>query len=507
MTARCLFIIALWSWTNTGSGTSETRLVYATEQARVRASKPNQLFDRILAFAGSLQDEDRAFVMAELSKRTVKSNPELSQKAALASFLASKGMLTGPYRQIVQQRAVEILGENDPPKAIRNIRLMDLPEEDKTGLLPYEDRRSITAYAVFANYYQNYGHRKVRVVIDTSKFLGTTGAYPYAAMILVLKGELQKGSIAEAKEILLDAQTYYSRDQKFASTTPEYIALVRAMDGTVDAGVMREMLGVIVTVLSERREQQSANGLRVITREGATVTRSLSVQESQREEIYNLLLKYDPEKAEDFKKLYPDLKPSETGAQGFLVGSGDDSRSSFQYQSELRTLREVQKMAQKDSAAALKKARQLTDPSLRIEAFTAVSAAKAMNQNGAEEAAGLLADSEKLVDDIKDDTEKLAGYVSLCSAAKAAKNKEVLEKYVDRGLGLAERILREEVSSSRSTPLPFQKGFREAIDMAEIAASLSYGFTAERVEQVKEPVLQSYLLMAIASGMEPEDRR
>ena len=202
---------------------------------------------------GDLIPSERAILLSFLSRLAAEYHLKYTRPWAEENFQLAQQLPMTWNRVAIEKNSVVALSYVDPRRAIRLIRVIDLPVADENGSFP-EDVRSDSAPAVFDNYWRFSKRAGLANIRSTAVYLGQTGQYPYRAITKVvvdLAGSpKQSGQLSDdARTLVLDAYSSYGRGSKFESEDAEFVEFIQTLRPVLPAALFRQGLELAVTRL------------------------------------------------------------------------------------------------------------------------------------------------------------------------------------------------------------------------------------------------------------------
>ena len=145
------------------------------------------------------------------------------------------------------------LARLDIGRAIELFKQQTVPSENAS-----EDTRTFSALALFPALWRREGKDSIITMENMAAWLGSTGAYPYAAVGKVIP-EIAKTDRLLARKFFLEAVGYFGIEKKFSDSNRAYVDFLVGLNGIPhdDAfrGAVAKAIEAIETVLSPRRDQ------------------------------------------------------------------------------------------------------------------------------------------------------------------------------------------------------------------------------------------------------------
>lgn len=152
-----------------------------------------------------------------------------------------------------------------------------------------------------------------------------------------------------------------------------------------------------------------------------------------------------------------------------------------------------------DPAQANALAAQLTEPDLRISAYSAIAASLPASEHS--RAADLLRSQFREAHKIENPGRRLTAYLGLARAAKASGETQITRDAIRSGLDSGEEAFAEERDIHPSELTYRMLPFRELAWLVELCAQTDPEWIVPHLHTMDDPALQAYLLLSAGKGL------
>jgi hypothetical protein len=455
--------------------------------------------------------EERADLLLDILDTPAGDSAENGKKWSLELFAISKNQLSpGPYRAAIQKNALIDLTKVDPSETVRLFKDQDTPEMwAQSGRV--EDFRAWVARALFPKLWEKAGISSVAKVKEFADWMGSTGEYPYVAMVGIVQA-VARDDEAKAEELVSDAIGYYETNPSFLNKHGEFTAFVVGIADQVRPPLLAKAIESEMDALDAEKKNADSDQMKFTIQ----VTNSRgTVQFSQQAEyiVYRLLPlinRLDPEWAREIKDKYEVLKyvPAQTadGAASRVTGvafSSETSPSDPQVSAAMddHRLFQVTQLAQSDPAQAAEIARSIQDSGRRVIAqVTLISAYRRLNSA---EAAGWRDEANRELDRLPVGKVKLRLMVALATSALSEGERDRALALFGKAFDLGELLFGEDLKENPGKMAYTVEGEEE---LASLVASFSkerkvFPAVFDEIKGVHNDVLKAKLLVAAEKGI------
>src|SRR5215469_3679236 len=387
MTLQALWLLALVVF-----------LVSAASANSVKQKRPEgmRLITQARALSEGFSAEEQADLLLDILDTPAGRSPENGKKWSLELFSISKRQLKpGPYRAAIQQNALIDLTKVDPSEAARLFKAQDTPDMwDQPGRV--EDFRTWVARDLFPKLWAQSGMASLRKIKEFADWLGSTGEYPFVAMISIVQGSAKfDHSVAEG--LVSDAVSFYLTNPPFGNKHKEYTAFLLGVANVSSPPLLSKAIEAELDALERESKNPDPHQMRFMTQ---VTSPQGTVQFSQQAEyiVYQLLPlidRLDPDWAKEVRRKYQVLQylPTRSPDAGIGRATGvailpNTSPSSSEVAAAMDDNRifQVTKLAESDPAQAGEIATSIQDPGRKaiaqatlIPAYGKVDSRKAAN--------------------------------------------------------------------------------------------------------------------------------
>jgi len=410
-------------------------------------------------------------------------------------------------RLAIEKNSLTALSYVNSRRAMELLRLMDLPVADDDGSFP-EDIRSDSAEIIFGNYWRDTKHRGLPKIRTVAAFLGQTGQYPYLAIAPIIT-DISAGSSRpseqlpeNARSLLLDAYSSYSRGSKFGIEDAEFVEFLRKVHPILPTPLFRQGLEAAVERLlnGDATNRTIAYVANIYTDKGvATFHRK---QQQILFDILPLVREVDPNWANQIVQQDPALgqgggnSGKVVSSEGVFSADGSEQQSDGLEQSRAQAAGDL---AQTNPGEALRLAQTITNPALRTVALANIA-----NIVG-KTTPGQAVDIEKAIGDtmplIKDSEDRLQASAALARTAAAAGDTATFLAKVDKCFTLGEELFDEDLIAHPGRPTYDAPAYYVLRDLVQSGASIDPVTITSKVHQLRSFPLEAFLLEELAKEL------
>lgn len=486
-------------------------LASGTAESRPRVQKPEgqRLITEAEAISRGFSPEERADLLLDILDTPAGSVPESGRSWSLELYSISKNQLTlGAYRAAIQKNALIDLAKVDPSEAAKLFKTQDTPDMWNQPVL-MEDYRAWVARTLFPKLWSHSGMGSLPGIKEFADWLGSTGEYPYVAMIGVVQS-VAKVDGAAAEGLVSDAVAFYKTDPPFVNKHREFTPFILGIADHVRPSLVSTAIEAELDALDAEKKKADANQVKyAIQATGSQGT----VQFSQQAEymVYRLLPlinRLDPNWAKQVKEKYEVLRylpqTADAGATrvtGVAVmpdkqASGADIAAAM----DDHRLFQVSTLAQSDPKQAAEIAASIQDPGRRAVAQAVLI--PSYDKLDSQRADGWREGAAAELDHLPPGKTKLKLLVALANAALGEGKRELALDLFGKAFDLGQMLFAQDLKEN-----PGKMAY--ATDGEEDLAVLVTDFSKDRkvrtavieqTRQVRNDVLKAKLLVAAAKG-------
>lgn len=463
----------------------------------------------IQSYLSSLQltPEERSMALMYLAFSAARIEPSYNRLWSEELFYSAFQLPRDWNRLAYEKNALEALSESDPILAFELFGEMDDPIPTQSGTFP-EDVRAFAARKVFSAYWKRKGAAGLDKIQAQAQHLGTTGQYPYVAMIPIIL-ELSHVSDSRSQALFNDAVNFFSRGSSFDSAKPDFVELLNGVWDTLPAPLKHQALDVAVRQLTQKTSQNTDS---LFTGKSLTKSSEIEFTDPDSQLLFALLPRVkevDPEWAKRLANQNPSLAAgigSETVKRTDAVtlhgvsSATPAQLAAAQFQlSQRRILSQVNEIASQDPDAALAKSQALTDQELRASALASIAVGLAEKQP--QRASKLLSEAESLAAQEKDNPGKVKVLFAIARGYLAVKDQKAMQAHWNRAFDLGQELFQED-SEAHPGRLAYQTACFESLrSLTEFAAKLAPPMMLQAMRGVRNQLLRTYLGISVADGM------
>ncbi len=347
-------------------------------------------------------------------------------------------------RLAAQKNAAIAMTYVDPMKAMKLFDRLDVAAPMDSGNWP-EDLRAHAAISLFPVYFDRAGRKGRQHVLERARYLGSTGAYPYKAMIPIVE-RLRKAGDHDADTVITDATTGFQIDRGIDASDSEFVEFIEALKTSMNSTELRQALESAIKVLVSDHHNDVKRSFLGTTSQGRSFNSRRLLLLSRLMPIIDSVL---PDKAKELRAKYPSLQT----AYGDEVSAGvtmyGDAAPGELDQAQARAVEEaqiqgLQDMAAQDPDKAWQQASSISSPDLRLRA-TAIIAAGSFAKKPVE-AKQFIERATDALDSVTDPLQRIDALLDLSASEISLKD----EVKADQFLTEAASICLKQIHAERS---------------------------------------------------------
>lgn len=441
---------------------------------------------------------EQLYHMIEVARVSTKAgiSPQQGKQICLALFDMASKEKDLRRRIIGQKGAVRYLSFFEPALAMNMLREISLQHPDP-GQPLYEDYRYNAAQDVFVNYLARLKPQGLSTVIDTARYLGDTGQYPYHAMADVISA-LPSSLKNQTNDILSDALGYYVRETGYRNRDEEFLLLLTSLLRNSDADkelVSQALRAYVQRLRSEPNEIPGQYYSEIYTSDGQHVSFA-DRNQAFLFQVFPVIRKFNPELAAQLATDHPGLKIA-SGSMQYISGGFVDGKATIEQANEQHTIwleqslvERVKKRAACDINSASQLAQQISTPSSRVVGFSAMVPVIAIHDQAA--ARQLYGEQLEQLHSLQTSEEKLHAQVALSvagdSIGDSLRTRSMKQGAFESGLSL----VTEEMQKSPKERIQNLESFNELKDLVSSSSSADFD---SRIQDMPDSWLKAYLLL------------
>ncbi len=390
--------------------------------------------------------------------------------------------------------------------------LAKMPAAPAEQATPGMDRRSMAARTIFQEMLSQRGMAALDDIRQQARQLGETGQYPYAALVPILFRRNMEDENAETlRSLFAEALDYYRRSSVTVSNENEFTVFLRAAADRVPPDLARDAAQEIASHLVRVADLARNDSMtyRANTTQGL-IDYGNPAQPLARD-MLDLLRTLDARLADSLASKVPSLdQPAPGFDYGLYVpqpGSGPAGGQSTGLPNQARraaTMSRVQSLARRDPKAALAVAQNISDPQIRASALASLASRFG---GDSQQSRSIFEQAEKAADAIDSASGKVAAYQSVAVAASGVGDSVTARDVVQRGFAMLDSVIRQQDDvhpERRQANARTGYGFS---GLARVGARFIPEYTLAAIENLSDPEVRAYLLIAAAQGLRPPGRR
>lgn len=471
---------------------------------------PESLLEQGYRLEKYLSSEERCFHLVRLTEAAAEMHSSkgdaLNKRWSEELFRRSLKLPMDWNRVAFQKNALETLAAADASVAFDWFHKMDTPVFTG-GRMPPEDLRAFAARTVFARLWLAKGSAALNPILEQARFIGRTGEYPYVAMMPILEQLRRRGEMETFESIFNEAVGFYAQGPHVRNANKEFSEFLNLAWPDVSPPLKQQALNAAVSNLT-RKEPDSAALYRgrVVSDQG-----TVSFNNANMQLLHALMPKVrevDPRWAEHLEEDFPELKQGGGKAKyssGMTVLHAErispeqaDALGNRRLQGEI--LKQLQNTDSADPDGAFSLMNSLTDPEFRSEGFS--SLASAVVTTDPVRAKQLLSEAEKNEHGIKEPLSRLAALVALAKSAASLHDYTSMNKWMSEAFSLGEELLSEDLDKHPGKAVYSAAGVDQLGALTNIAVQVNFPETMSRLGHLKNEILQAYLLIDGAEGLQ-----
>ena len=489
------------------------------------AAEPAEILTRVYEMSQGSPSYERAFLLMDLGRASLRVNRTLAAKSARDLFQVS--LMIPPewknYRYSSQMTAVRMLAEaGQVTEAVELFDQMELQAPSEEGE-PVHDLRHMALVALFPRLIELDRREGLEWAERQLTRLSATGVYPYSAASdiiqeLLIIQELFSDEFDQAQSIYGRAIAHFrgSKDKEIDSARDIFVRLLLRFDGKFLTGLERQGVTAAVDAIMAATPPDKERKLTRVTLEDE---RSVILEGRQSEQLFKLLpllAKYEPERAQKLVRQKQQLQPRFKGESTIkdqrsvtIVGTHDDSPQKLD-EHAVRQLawqrsQKAGEIAAESPNKALRIAKEIAYAAPRAAALAGM--ARSLAKEDPERARTLVADSQSLLEKVEEPSERLRLLTVILRAYVSLENtKQVADTYtaiLDLGTELAE----QELSSDPTFPLFVTGSFQQLSMATESAAQIEPEARLAEISTLDNNQLQWHLMIAVARALAKNDSK
>lgn len=288
-------------------------VVYST--ARASSTKPQQpeaqrLIGEAEIISRSFSPEERADLLLDMLGTPAGTVPDTGKRWSLELFSISKLQLRpGPYRAAIQKNALIDLANVDASEAAKLFKSQDTPDMLSDKVLT-EDYRTWAARALFPKLWSQSGMASLPKIKELADWLGSTGEYPFFAMIGIVQGAAKADRVT-ADGLVSDAVGYYERmSTPFLNRHQEFVPFILGTADYVRPSLVTQCIQAELEVFDKERKNADENSVKFVL-QATNSQHTVQFNDEAEYDVYRLLPiinRLDPNWAKEVKDKYTTLK-------------------------------------------------------------------------------------------------------------------------------------------------------------------------------------------------------
>jgi hypothetical protein len=471
------------------------------------AMTPESILLESYQLGRNLIPAERAILLNLLARVAAQHHLQCTRAWAEENFRLAQQLPMDWDRLAIEKNSLVALSYTTSRRSMALLRLMDLPVADDDGSFP-EDVRSDSAQIIFSNYWRDSKRRGLPKIREVAVFLGQTGQYPYLAITAIIT-DLSAGSSRpsgqlpeDARSLLLDAYSSYSRGSKFGVEDAEFVEFLRKVRPILPAPLFRQGLEAAVERLLNGGETngKTAYLANIYTDKGtATFHRK---QEQILFDILPLVREVDPNWANQIVQRDPALAQgggnsgTVISSEGIFSAGGSEQQSDGLEQSRAHAAGDL---AQTNPGEALRLAQTIVNPALRTVALANIASAVGKSTPGqAIEIEKTIGDTMPLINDSED---RLLASAALARTAAAGGDRATFLANVDKCFTLGEELFDEDLIAHPGRPTYDAPAYYVLQEVVQSGASVDPITIASKVHQLRSTPLEAFLLDDLATKL------
>jgi hypothetical protein len=483
--------------------------------ARANSHKEaNPLGERLILYAESVcrnfSPEERADLLLDFLDTPAGYSAENGKKWSLELSAISKNQLRpGPYRSAIQKNALIGLTKMDVSEAVRLFRDQDTPEMwTQEGRV--EDYRARVARALFRKLWEKSGMSSVRKVKEFADWMGSTGEYPYVAMISVVQAVAQIDK-AKAEGLISDAIGYYEMNPKFLDKHREFTAFITGVADLARPSLLAKAIRAEIDALEAEKKNADPDQMKcTIQLKNSQGTVQFREAEYIVYRLLPLINRLDPEWVSETKDKYEILKyvPAQSaGGEAAsrvtgVVFSSETSSPDPQVSAAMddHRLLQVTQLADSDPSQAAEIAEAIQDPGRR--AIAHVTLIWAYRGNTSEKAAVWGDEANRELDHVPAGKVKLRLMGVLATSALSEGKLDGALAMFGQAFDLGELLFDEDLNENPGKMAYTVEGEEELVSLVARFSEERRGVPGvlAKINGVRSDLLKAKLLIAGAKG-------
>jgi hypothetical protein len=424
-------------------------------------------------------------------------------------FRCASDLSPGWNQEVWQKNSLQALSAVDPVAAFKLLPRLHAPEGGDVADIP-EDLRAFAAQIIFSRLWDVKGPSALEDIKSAAREIGRTGEYPYLAMSSISTRLAERKNTNQVQLIFREALDFYSKGPHVRSANREFVRYLDTDWSYLPSSLQEEALKTIVGHLTRKQEPNPvvADVTQVTTDKG-----KISFQSDGIALLYAILPKVrdlSPDWAQALQDEYPDLRqaaangtPQYSLSMRVVNTSGaspDQVAAVLNTGLQAGTLSRLRQRAASDPQQAASLVSSITDPGLQSEAWASLAIGFA--DKDPKQAADLLATAQKATDKLPAELAKLRALTTLAEAAITVRDLPRAEQAIERAFDLGEELLSEDLDLHPGDTVYDSEEFEELSKITRLGAQFAFSSTMARLDHLRSEVLQIYLLISAAEGLQ-----
>lgn len=482
----------------------------ASKEKNSKESESERLIREAYTISLGFAPEHRADLLLDILQVPNANAADVLKERSLELFALTRQMKLGSFRASMQKNALVSLSKVDPEKAAELYLTQDTPDMWNEDVIS-EDYRAFGARTLFPNLWNRSGMSSLPKIRTIANWIGSTGEYPYAAVLVVAEKVAQTNKPVAAQALVSDAINSFKANKGFLDRDQEFTDFILGIQKFVDVPLLREALDAELSSLDAETKDQNGQ----YTIQAADPEHKVQFNNQADYIAYRLLPlinEMDPSWAEQVKERYsvlrnlpPAPQTSQVRMTGVVVPPGQTaSNSQIASAMDEQRLSQVTMFAQDDPKQAAEIAMTIQDPSRRAIAFATLAPFYAKVNK--EQTTDWLKESKSELDRLPAGKRKLKLMVALAkNSLIGADDKQAIAMF-EKAFDLGEEIFEEDLKSNPGKMAYYSEGEEELADLTESFAKppTVRTSTISRIESIRDELLKAKLLVAAAKGIGTE---
>jgi hypothetical protein len=485
-------------------------VIHAKSRQARQEPEGQRLITEAEGIARGFSPEERADLLLDMLETPMGDFPAQGKSWSLELFSISKKQLRpGAYRAAIQKNALIHLAKLDPLEAAKLFKTQDTPDMwDQPVLM--EDYRTWVARTLFPKLWSQSGVSSLPKIKKLADWLGSTGEYPYVAMIGIVQSvaKLDRNS---AEGLVSDAIRFYRTDPPFVNKHREFTPFILGIADQVRSSLVTSAIEAELDALDAEKKKSDGNEIKY-TIQASSAQGTVQFNQQAEFVVYRLLPlinRLDPTWAKEVKDKYEVLKYLPATANGSsprvtgvaVMPDSQASAADIAAAMDEHRLLQISTLMQSDPRQAAEIAASVQEPGRHAVAEAMLI--PAYDQLDPKKADDWRTQATAELDHLPAGKTKLKLIIALADAALSEKKFQAALQLFDSAFDLGQTLVIQDLKDNPGKMAYAANGEEE---LAGVVADFSKyrnvrNDVVEQTRLVHDDVLKAKLLVAAAKGI------